>query len=96
MYLLKYVLNCEQHFSYFGSDYPTSGLTVVKHFTLPTADLVLRSSSCGPRVRGQGVRFAGASRKHGSVQLPGPEFCARLPHCHFVAARSQLQHLPYS
>jgi hypothetical protein len=27
-YLLKYVLNCEQYFSYFDSDYPTSGLTV--------------------------------------------------------------------
>jgi hypothetical protein len=26
--LLKYVLNCEQHFSFFGLDYSTSGLTV--------------------------------------------------------------------
>jgi hypothetical protein len=25
---VKYVLSCEQHFSYFDSDYPTSGLTV--------------------------------------------------------------------
>jgi hypothetical protein len=28
MCLLKYVLNCEQYFSHFESDYPTSGLTV--------------------------------------------------------------------
>jgi hypothetical protein len=28
MCLLKYVLNCEQHFSYFHLDYPTSGLIV--------------------------------------------------------------------
>jgi hypothetical protein len=28
MRLLKYVLNCEQNFSYFELDYPTSGLTV--------------------------------------------------------------------
>jgi hypothetical protein len=27
-FLNYYVLNCEQHFSYFDSDYPTSGLTV--------------------------------------------------------------------
>jgi hypothetical protein len=28
MCLLKYVLNSEEHFSYFDPDYPTSGLTV--------------------------------------------------------------------
>jgi hypothetical protein len=28
MCLLTCVLNCEQHFSYFDPDYPTSGLTV--------------------------------------------------------------------
>jgi hypothetical protein len=27
MCLLKYVLNCEQHFSFFDPDYPTTGLT---------------------------------------------------------------------
>jgi hypothetical protein len=27
MYLLKCLLNCEQHFSYFDLDYETSGLT---------------------------------------------------------------------
>jgi hypothetical protein len=26
--LLKYVLNCEQNFSYFDTDFPTYGLTV--------------------------------------------------------------------
>jgi hypothetical protein len=26
--LLKFVLNCEQHFSYFDLEYPTPGLTV--------------------------------------------------------------------
>jgi hypothetical protein len=29
MCLLKYVLNCEQHFSYFDLDYPTTGLARV-------------------------------------------------------------------
>jgi hypothetical protein len=28
MCTLKYILNCEQHFSYFDPDYPASGLTV--------------------------------------------------------------------
>jgi hypothetical protein len=28
MCLLKYVLNCEQNFSFFDLDYPTPGLTV--------------------------------------------------------------------
>jgi hypothetical protein len=27
MYILRYVLNCEQHILYFHLDYPTSGLT---------------------------------------------------------------------
>jgi hypothetical protein len=33
MWLLKYVLNCENsifHFSYFGPDYPISGLTATE------------------------------------------------------------------